>query len=129
MERALKLGRVLSDRSKEGRMKDAYALSLFSWESFIKLYEETRNDAVYYILPFTFMNEAIRSECLKREERLQLLEIAYLILLDQYKSNIQNKKNPIITERHRNTSLGTTFADSIFLQRCINTIVGIAIVP
>ena len=127
MEKALDLGRVLSDKSKEGRMKDGYALSLFSWESFIKLYEETRNDGVYYLLPFTLLNEAIRAEYLKREERLQLLELAYLIFIDQYKSNIENKKNPIITERYSKAALGTTFADSIFLQRCINTVIGVAI--
>ena len=83
MERVLKLGLVFSDKTREGRMKDAYALALFSWDSFIKLYEEMRNDGVYYLLPFTFINEAIHSEYLKREERLQFLELAYFILLDQ----------------------------------------------
>ena len=126
MEKALNLGRVLSDRTKEGRMKDSYALSLFSWESFMKLYEATRNDALYYLLPFTFMNEAVRSKCLTRQERLQFLEVAYLVLIDQYKSNAANK-NPLFTEKFRKTALGTTFADTIFLKRCINTVIGMGV--
>ena len=59
LEETLKIGKALSDKSREGRMKDAYALSLFSWESLISLYDNKRYDAAYYLLPFTMMNEAI----------------------------------------------------------------------
>ena len=93
----------------------------------IKLYKNRRYDAAYYVLPFAMMNEAINSKYLTYQERLQFLEIAYLTFMEQLKQNESNKINPLITEKYRKTAIGTTFGDSIFLKRCINTVIGIAV--
>ena len=58
------LGPVLEDKSRAAAMKDQYALSLFSWNTLILAIENGRFDAAFFILPFVYLIEAIRSPLL-----------------------------------------------------------------
>ena len=125
MQEALQIGLALTDRSTEGRMKDSYVISLFSWSSFVKLINAERYEAAYYILPFMCMNEAIRSQAFTIEERKRFLCIAFQVFRIHFHEYETFHNNPLFSGSYSNQRIGTLFADITFIRRCINTIIGI----
>ena len=119
------LDEALDDLSTSGRMKDAYPLAIFSWNTFIELINAGRYDACYYILPFIYMGTAIREE-INTEERISLLKAAYQIFKNILKTVELNESNLLFPAKFSAGSLGTLFGSKNFLHRLINTCVGIA---
>lgn len=124
---AVQLGPVFNDRSQSGAMKDNYALSLFSWYSFLKVMEKGRFDAAYYILPYLFFIEAFRSPLLSNESRLKFLGYSFNLfkehLLKIYKVNSES----MFKQRYSSKSLGVLFGEEIFLMRILNTIAALGV--
>ena len=56
----LNLGLVLDDRSSVGKMRDAYPVSLFNFQSALIFLENNKFKAFSYILIFGFWNEESR---------------------------------------------------------------------
>ena len=71
------LGPVFTDRNSAGAMKDDYVLALFSWHTFVEVMKCGRYAAAFYILPFVYLVEALRSPHLSRNDRLNFLEFAF----------------------------------------------------
>lgn len=67
----------LTDNSKEGRMKDGYAIELFSWNTFVELEKAGRYEVSFFILPFLCLQESVRSTSMSCKDSLCFLEIAY----------------------------------------------------
>ena len=51
MDEALEFSKCLTDTSREGKMKDGYAIELFSWKTLVELYLHGRNEAAFFELP------------------------------------------------------------------------------
>ena len=126
--RYLMPGPALNDLSMQGKMKDGLALDLFSWDSYIKMLQNKRYDAAFFILPFLLLNEAMRSTCLSNIDRLKFIDAAYQTFLYHLKT-IEENDNDCITQRFGSSSLGTFIGSKIWLQRAINTCIayGLAI--
>ena len=125
MDEALEFSKCLTDTSREGKMKDGYAIELFSWKTLTELYLHGRNEAAFFILPFACMQEAIRSSCLSTDDRLHFLDIAYRC----FRFHIQQIDSPLrckgVTETFSKNSIGTTIGSRTWIVRCINTVLGI----
>ena len=104
---AVELGAVLDDITKEGRQKDGYVLKLFSWDTFIKCLNKERYDAAYYLLPFVFLNEGVRSNVLSVKERIAFLDVAYNIFKFHYNNLKTNKPNKLFPQEYRTGAVGT----------------------
>lgn len=125
MEEALEHAKCLTDTSKEGRMKDGYAISLFSWETFVTLIKKNRYEAAFFVLPFACLQESVRSTCLSISDRLKFLDIAFRCFKFHFKE-ITSPGKPIgITENFTRNTIGTTIGAANWIIRCINTVVGI----
>lgn len=124
---AVNLGPVFTDRSQSGSMKDSYALSIFSWYSFVNTMEKGRFDASYYILPYLFFIESIRSPLLSNETRLEFLSYAFEIFREHLKIIKKIDNNSMFKQRFTSKSLGVLFSDEIFLYRILNTCIALGI--
>lgn len=125
--KAVNLGPVFTDKSSSGSMKDAYAISLFSWYSFVTLIEKGRFEAAFYVFPFTLMLEAVRSSSLSKMNRLNFLEFSFEIFKNHLQVIHKIDSNSLFKQRYSEKSLGVLFSDEIFLKRIMNTIIGLAI--
>ena len=124
---AVELGVVLDDITKEGRQKDGYVLKLFSWDTFIKCLNKERFDAAYYLLPFVFLNEGVRSNVLTVKERLDFIDVAYNIFKFHYNNLETLKPNKLFPPKYSAGAIGTQFGDATFLKRCINTCIAFGV--
>lgn len=117
---AVDLGPVFNDRSKYGAMKDAYPLALYSWYSFVQVMMKGRFEAAFYILPFFFFIETIRSPLLSQKMRLLFIGTAYRLFVNHLK-NIRNVgTNSVFKQRF-------TSKYEIFLIRIINTCISLGV--
>lgn len=121
------LGPVLEDKSRAAAMKDQYALSLFSWNTLILAIENGRFDAAFFILPFVYLIEAVRSPLLSQKMRLKFISFAFSLFKFHYQEIQKVPANSMFQQRYHETCLGVLFADNIFLYRIMNTCIGLAI--
>ena len=109
--------RKTPDNSTTGRMKDAYAIAIFSWKTLITLLRNNRYDAAYYVYPFVLLGEAIRNENLNIDDRIEMLSQAFNFFLYTLKVVEKNKSNKFFPPKYRSPAIGTLFADQQFLYR------------
>ena len=100
MNRILKLGPALSDKSMHGKMRDIYALQIFNLDNFLTLAAKQRWVMAFYILPYALWIEAIRNPGLSVQMRRDFINLAFEIFVYHLKiihslersSVSQNKK-------------------------------------
>lgn len=124
---AVDLGPVFADKSQAAAMKDAYALSMFSWHTFTRLIDKGRYDAAFYVLPYVYMIEAVRSPTLSKTSRIAFLNYAFILFRHHFHIVENHNPDDMFLPHYRSSCLGVLFADTIFLQRAMNTCIGIAI--
>lgn len=124
---ATNLGPVFNDRNSSGAMKDDYIFQLFSWFTFVEVMRKGRYDAAFYLLPYIYVLEAVRSPVLSLKNRIEFLKAAYSIFLEHYNLITQAPKNDLFQQRFHKNCIGTFYADKIFLRRMLNTIIGITV--
>jgi hypothetical protein len=71
LQTLLRLGRVLTDKSPTAKMRDSYALKLFSLTNCSKCIEAKNLMAVMYLLPWSLQEQFLRSRRLSRQERFE----------------------------------------------------------
>lgn len=127
LTRTLGKNKVFNDESLQSSFKDAYALDFFCPKVLFKsLCQKETVPFAYYILPFTFWYMAHKSIDAGRNDRLNLLNVAYSIF--QYELQNFPEKNSIeqfSTKKTKNT-LKLSFYRKIDLIRYLNSIVCLA---
>ena len=73
LNNVLALGRSLTDRSSNGKMRDSYALELFTLDNFLRLVENGQLHAAFYILPYCLWCEVIRNPYICPQMRRDLI--------------------------------------------------------
>ena len=125
----LKLGPVLADKSQLGRMRDFYPLEMFTMENVITLLKKELFADAFYFTPFALMVIVIRVPFFRQDFRLNLLEVAYLmvrevyddILRTQYRKGDDLNREEKVVQRARGDSDIVTFAECSALERMICT--------
>jgi hypothetical protein len=110
LQTVLRLGRVLTDKSSTAKMRDSYALNLFSLTNCSKCIEAKNLMAVMYLLPWPLQEEVLRSRRLARQERLEKAILACNLLFHYYRLS-HFPHPPGISQRfHSKTMVAVTFA-------------------
>ena len=86
MNDVLNLGRSLTDTSTSAKMRDAYALEIYTLDNTVKLIESGNWTMAYYLLPFALWTAAVRYPRLSTQTRLDFLNIAFEVFMDHMKS-------------------------------------------
>lgn len=126
LESLLLVGQTLTDKSPLGKMKDFYVLNLFNFENLDKLFAKNCLYELLYCLPYACWAEAATNANLNRQNRIELLRIAFDILFEFLKQNLYCTHSKGITYNHPKNSMAILFADSNFLKRSLNSILGLA---
>jgi hypothetical protein len=88
LEALLKLGAPLQDRSSIGKMRDSYALQLFSLKNCLKCLEQGQTNELMYLLPWALQEEVLRHPSLRREQRLEKAVLSFQLLLHYFRLSL-----------------------------------------
>jgi hypothetical protein len=111
LQTLLRLGRVLTDKSSTAKMRDSYALKLFSLTNCSKCIEAKNLMVVMYLLPWSLQEEVLRSHRLSRQERLEKAILARKLLFHYYQLS-HFPHAPGVTQRfHSKTTVAVTLAE------------------
>jgi hypothetical protein len=120
LEELLKLGTPLTDNTSVGKMRDSYALKLFSLSCCCQCADAEKLDDLMYLLPWTLQEEVIRSPTLSRGERL-MKAIASFELLFHYYELSKRERARNVGPTHRKGVTCLTFAEDCCWARILNT--------
>jgi hypothetical protein len=79
LESLLNFGNALSDESSIGRMRDSYALRLFSLANCLNCVEKEGDFALLHLLPWVLQEEVAQSLALTRKERLEKASLSFYL--------------------------------------------------
>ena len=79
MNAVLKLGKALTDKSTTGKMKDCYALQIFTLENFLTLLRHKCTHMAFYVLPYALWSCAVRSPVMSTQMRRDFLSFVMQI--------------------------------------------------
>jgi hypothetical protein len=122
LESLLKLGAALQDKSSIGKMRDSYALKLFSLKNCLDcLNTEDKEKELMYLLPWALQEEVIRSPTLSRQERLDKATLSFKLLFHYYLLSFYPSAPGVSQRFHSATTTAVTFAETSQWYRILNT--------
>jgi hypothetical protein len=121
LQRILRLGSALTDCSSVGKMRDSYALQLFSLLNCAELIEANELSAMLYLLPWALQEEVIRSPMLNREDRLTKAILSFKILRHLFDLSLLPCAPRIGKRFRQGEMLATTFAEDAAWPTLLNT--------
>jgi hypothetical protein len=121
LQALLRLGKVLTDKSPTGKMRDAYALELFSLTNCVKCIDNKHMTELMYLPPWALQEEVIRSPELPRQDRLEKAILSFKVLHHFYRlSTFEPAEH--VGQRFREASAleAVTFAEDSEWPRILN---------
>jgi hypothetical protein len=121
LQNILELGRVLTDKSSTAKMRDSYALKLFSLTNCFKCIESESLMELMYLLPWALQEEVFRSPGLSRQERLDKAILSFKLLLHYYHLS-GFPSDPAVFQRFKSKgAAAVTFAENSDWPRLLNS--------
>jgi hypothetical protein len=122
LESLLKLGAALQDKSLIGKMRDSYALKLFSLENCLECLEgQDKEKELMYLLPWALQEEVIRSPTLSRQERLDKAILSFRLLFHDSLLSFFPSASGVSQRFQRATTTAVTFAETSRWYRILNS--------
>ena len=127
LKKILSIGKILEDETQIGKMRDSYAVNLFTFDNLIKLIESEYYEAVLLFFPFCCWIATIFSPNLDLELRLFFVELSYHIIF-KLLQDVNLLLNMDISQRGSNNIV--IFTEELYIIRMLNTLIafGIALV-
>ena len=127
LKEILSLGKILDDETQIGKMRDSYAVNLFTFDNLIKLLEAEYYEAVLLFFPFCCWISTIFSPNLDLELRLFFIELSFQIIF-KLLQDVHELLGMDIGQR--GSSNIVIFTEELYIIRILNTLVafGIALV-
>jgi hypothetical protein len=116
----LDLGSVLTDKTSIGKMRDSYALQLFSWLNCVKCVQNGNTAATMYLLPWTLQEEVIRSPELTREDRLKKAILNFEVLNHYFDLAFLPSAAGVTQRYDDEVTEAVTFAENSVWPRILN---------
>ena len=116
----LDLGPVLSDESQIGKMRDSYAVSLFTFKNVSKLLKAGQFVAACFFLPFACWSAVIYSCDIKLSLRLFLVELSFQLLRTYFGQFEKLKAKGVVLKASGESCV--TFATPQAAMRMLNTL-------
>jgi hypothetical protein len=121
LESVLKLGRPLSDKSSVGRMRDSYALQLFSISNCLKCLETGHVNEFMFMLPWALQEEVIRAPDLSREDHLMKAMLSFRLLLHYFDLSSLPRAKGVTQKFKQDKTTAVTFAEDSVWPRILNS--------
>jgi hypothetical protein len=125
LQALLGLGRVLTDETPTGKMRDADALKLFTLANCTKCLEHHDLTALMYLMPWTLQEVVIRSPLLSRQERLEKAILSLKLLLHYYYLSHFPYAEGVSQRFHSGRPEAVTFAKESDWPRILNSAVAL----
>jgi hypothetical protein len=126
LESLLQLGTVLTDKSSVGRMRDSYALKLFSLSNCIRCLDAEAYNEFMYLLPFALQEEVLRDTELPRDERLMRAILAFKLLMHFFELTCFPREEGV-QQRWGRDALAVTFAEDSAWSRILNSALALVV--
>jgi hypothetical protein len=120
LESVLQLGPALLDKSSVGRMRDSYALQLFSYANCLKCLESDYMNEVMYLIPWAIQEEVVRNPALSRDERLMKAILSFKLLLHYFDLSCLPGQDGISQRDAAGQTEVVTFAPDALWPRILN---------
>ena len=128
LEKALKLGDALTDRSQLGRMRDVYVTKLFTLQNVCKLIEHKDYAGALALLPYAAIFTVLYSTNISVQTRVFFTKLAYICfdrLLTESTKIVAN--NCCIKHRFSCGCLAISMAEPGYIKRMMHTCLGLGI--
>ena len=122
MNKILKLGNPLTDNTSKGRMRDSYALEIFTLDSFRRLVDQECEHIAFYILPYALWNDVVNNPCLSCQMRREMLAIA-LDIFSMWMVNMQDVDKTAVSINKNKDGLIQFACSESHVRRAMNTLV------
>ena len=125
MESVLRIGKPLLDKSPTGKMKDSYALSIFTLENFFTLLHHGHPEMAFYILPYTLWACVVREPLLSTQMRRDLVVLCIQIF--QYHWYQFGNLTPDVSENKKTKNFSSIqfCCSQQHVIRVLNTLMGL----
>ena len=128
LESILRLGDPLTDTSHIGRMRDGYAVKLFTLDNVHKLLCEGAYPAAVLLFPYACLFTLLYSENLSNQSRVFLVNLAYYSFLRLYKEGKRLiAANIGVHSRFGKSTKAVTIAEPIYCKRILHTCLALGI--
>ena len=116
----LQLGPSLADYSAKGRMRDSYALELFTLNNFLRLMSRGKLQMAFYILPYCLWEQLLRNQHLSLQMRR---EFAVLIVeIFAYHIEVLNNLDASSVSQNKKDGIPQYFCSYKHATRVLNTL-------
>jgi hypothetical protein len=127
LESLLHLGTVLTDKSSVGRMRDSYALKLFSLSNCIRCLDADAYNEFVYLLPFALQEEVVRNPDLSREDRLMRAILAFKFLMHLFDLSSLPPAEGVKQRFRSGETTAVTFAEDSGWSRILNSALALVV--
>jgi hypothetical protein len=124
LEELLQLGAPLTDSSSIGKMRDSYALKLFSLAGCSNCADAERILDLMYLIPWALQEEVVRSPTLSQEQRLMKAMMSFRLLFHYYELS-SLPPAPGVAKRYAAGKRCVTFAEDSSWPRLLNNAVAL----
>lgn len=128
LQRALKLGETLEDKSQVGRMRDVYVTRLFTLDNVRRLLKRSDYHSALLLLPYSCVYTALYSSNITPTTRLFLVKLAYgtywRLLLEV--ETLVALCNDVRTKYYKKAT-AVTMAEPVYIKRMIHTCLALGI--
>lgn len=121
MNKVLQLGLPLTDKTSKGKMRDRYALEIFSLSSFTQLVAEREWVMAFYVLPYALWTAVVRYPGLSTQMRRELLNLVFDVFV-YHISNI-DKLDQLTVSQNRTEHRVQYCCSKAQCVRILNTLV------
>ena len=119
----LNLKKVLDDETQIGKMRDSYAVKLFTFANIVKLIKHEQYPAALLFFPYCCWVAAIYSPKISLELRFFLIELSFNIIYKMF-TEIEEIKKLDIHQRGKET---VVFTEELYVIRILNSIVAFGV--
>ena len=122
MNKVLKLGRSLTDNTSKGRMRDSYALEIFTLDNFRCLVDQECEHIAFYILPYALWNTVVNNPSLSCQMRREMLSMA-LDIFAMWMINMKDVDKTLVSINKNKDGVIQFACSESHVRRAMNTLV------
>lgn len=122
MNEKLALGAALTDNTSKGRMRDSYALQIFTLENFLRLVNSQAIHMAFYILPYALWNSVVNNAEMSCQMRREFL-VTCLEIFTMYMTRMRDVDSSVVSINKNNGELIQFACSENHARRALNTLI------
>ena len=121
VNKVLNLGRALTDNTSQGKMRDSYALEVFTLDNFLRLVKRGYLHIAFYLLPYALWNNVVNNPGISCQMRREMLAIV-IDIFDIWVQNMQDiDKNGVSINKNKGDLVQFACSEN-HARRALNTL-------